>query len=283
MRKSRAWLVLVAVLALLQALPGAALVQRDTGESAAPLAFPGVQVEREGDTGGCTLAFLAKVPAMEPDKKDRFFGLTAGHCIKVADAADSTWEPGEGPTAAVRVRDSDGPIWSPQPRLIGHFVYATYTTESQLTDFAVIELDDGVPFDPAVCFFGGPTGLDTSRRTGPETLSHIGHGLPLRPRQLTTDDLRRDVIYAQGATSQGDSGGPVLAADGAALGIVRGVGTRLLDDDAQFQGAGTQVMRLDAMLARTRQATGLDLQILTAPLSGKTWPHDAVGEYCTTY
>ena len=267
MRKSRTPLVLVAVLALVASLSGTPLgATQATAHAGEAYAFPGVMFFIEGRSGSCTLAFLGRVRATSPEEQDRFFALTAGHCFLGTGEFEAQWANGAGPLVSAS---------TPRREPIGHVVYAEDRAPELPVDIALIELDDDVAMDPAVCFFGGPTGTDTDRRSGSEMVSYVGTGLLLNSRRGQTDDLRNDRFAVVGPVSQGDSGGPVLSEDGRALGIISSVGATTTDDGGVL--AGMFAVRIDAMLDRVAAKTGLTVEILTAPLSGKQWPADAVG------
>lgn len=229
-----------------------------TAWTAEPLVFPGVGVSFEGQAGGCTLGFLFADRADQPDEEDRFFAITTGHCL-IGGGSEATWAPGTGPAVTVS---------APARTRIGEAVFAVNRIPQDL-DVAVIELDD-VPMDPAVCYFGGPTQVDALRRAGSETVSYVGQALPVQPRQGVADDLAANSAYFTGAASQGDSGGPVLSSAHSALGLIRGASI-----DSNHIGRGVmRVVRLDHMLPYVHEQTGLELELLTAPPTGKAWPTD---------
>ena len=53
------------------------------------------------------------------------------------------------------------------------------TRSSDPKDFALIELDAGVPVNAQMCHFGGPTAINSDQPTGPVVLHHYGNGLVL--------------------------------------------------------------------------------------------------------
>ncbi len=189
----------------------------------------------------------------------RYMG-TAGHCLLGGERGERVFEPGTGPVASEAVPAADG-----QPREIGRFVYAL---ADDGFDFALIRLDPGVVADPAVCFFGGPTALDS--RPGPvaplSLLSHVGQGrlllglLPARTQAvLDSDD---SVILGVGLAAPGDSGEPLLGPGGEALGVVVATGPALLGV------VGTGIVfstRLAPQIQRAADATGIAFTLVTAP------------------
>jgi hypothetical protein len=59
---------------------------------------------------------------------------------------------------------------------IGRFAYAILQDPK---DFALIELDAGVPLNAQMCHFGGPTGLNSDQPADPVVLHHYGNGIAL--------------------------------------------------------------------------------------------------------
>ncbi|MGH3851851.1 MAG: hypothetical protein ACRDRT_19575, partial [Pseudonocardiaceae bacterium] len=97
--------------------------------------------------GICTLNFLWR-----GSDGANYVG-TAGHCLlEGGEEAEVAFEPGTGPVVLEGRAQPDGSY-----RQIGRFAYAV---SDQQSDFALIRLDPGVDADPAVCFFGGPIGVD---------------------------------------------------------------------------------------------------------------------------
>ncbi|MFA5891782.1 MAG: hypothetical protein WDA27_12655, partial [Actinomycetota bacterium] len=128
------------------------------GTGTCPGVRPGALVETP--IGYCTLNFVFR------DSDNRVYVGTAGHCVLgkgpiQQDAGESVWKTG-GPWA----KDSTG-------RVIGSFVYAVLQSPK---DFALIRLNTGITANPQMCFFGGPTGINTSTK-GPALMRHFGNGL----------------------------------------------------------------------------------------------------------
>lgn len=213
-------------------------------------ARPGARVQMEGQSGGCTLGYFFESREEDDEGSDvvRRWAITAGHCVPM-DGFEQVWD-GDGPVADV---SGVGPI--------GRVVYAV-NRSSQDLDVALIELDDGVAINPAVCYFGGPIALDTDRREGGEYVSWAGRGLPNRARIGVADDLTGNSAYFWGAISQGDSGGPLLGEDGEALGVLRAIH---FDSNHIGRGAG-QAVRVDHQVAHIYHVLEIELTLLTAPL-----------------
>lgn len=197
--------------------------------------------------GLCTLAFLFR-------GSDGFrYMATAGHCLLAGtDQEEVTFEPGTGPPA----KDAAG-------GLIGTFVYAV---EQEVRDFALIRLEPGVPADPQVCHFGGPTGI--AEEPDLNTLGHLvqygqgrlfGQLVPARSEVVVASN--EEVVLSAGAAAPGDSGSPLLTADGRAVGVVVGTGPAALG----LVGTGVVFStRLGPQLRRASELTGITYELQTA-------------------
>jgi hypothetical protein len=222
---------------------------------ACPGVRPGAVVQ--SDAGQCTFNFL-----FTGSDGRRYIG-TAGHCILGdspvgGDAGEESWAPGAGPEAR------DG-----QDQRIGEFAYAILEDPK---DFALIRLDAGVPASPQMCHFGGPTGVNSDRPSGPVVLNHFGQGLALGDTvpgrtALATGMPDPDHVYADGAVVPGDSGSGIISADGRAVGVIVTVGLHLGSIGTSGIDAGTVgITRLAPQVARAEQVLGIDLTLDTAPL-----------------
>ena len=197
--------------------------------------------------GLCTLAFMFR-------GSDGFrYMATAGHCLlEGTDQEEVTFAPGTGPPA----RDASG-------ALIGTFVYAV---QQEARDFALIRLEPGVPAEPQVCHFGGPTGLAEE----PDLallgrLVQYGQGrlfgqlVPARSELLVASS--EEVVLSAGAAAPGDSGSPLLTSDGRAVGIVVGTGPAALG----LVGTGVVFStRLGPQLRRATELTGVGYELQLA-------------------
>lgn len=206
---------------------------------------PGATVLSE--TGLCSFNYL-----FFGSDGQRYMG-TAGHCVLGVLPGEETWPAGGGPVA----RDGSG-------NRVGEFAYAVF---GGTRDFALVRLDAGVAANPQMCHFGGPTGVNQDRSSGPVVLEHYGQALvfgQLVPGRtsvaLTTNDP--DQVFANGVALFGDSGGAVNSADGRAMGVLVTVGVHL----QQLPNVGLiGVTRIAPQVAQAENALGTSLQMQTAP------------------
>jgi len=189
---------------------------------------------------------------------------TAGHCVLGSatlsgeDAGERVWTAGTGP----EVSDAGGAV-------IGHIAYAVLTPPK---DFALIRLANGVAAAPAMCHFGGPTGINDETSAEPSVLRFYGNGLvtgdvlPARSA-LALSMADPDEVFLTSVAAPGDSGAGVIDAQGRAVGVLVTVGLH-------NGGAGTNgvelgtvgVTRLTPQLERARQALNRPgLSLVTAP------------------
>lgn len=225
------------------------------GTGTCPGVRPGALVGTE--KGLCSFNFL-----FHGADGRRYMG-TAGHCILGegsvggADAGERSWAPGAGPVA----RDSEG-------KRIGEFAYAVLQDPK---DFALIRLDAGVPANPQMCHFGGPTGTNADLTSTPSVLHHYGNGvgvgelLPARTA-LALGMPDPDRVFATAVAVPGDSGGGVISTDGRAVGVLvalgiglGGIGTDGLDAGPVF------VTRIPPQERRAEEVLGTALTLQTAP------------------
>jgi hypothetical protein len=182
------------------------------GAGSCPGVRPGALVETP--SGFCTFNFVFR------GSDGRTYVGTAGHCVLgegplVQDVGERRWRRGRGPVA----KDSEGDR-------IGEFAYAVY---QEPRDFALVRLDRGVRANPAMCHFGGPTGVNTARSSSPVVLQHFGQGdvvsavLPART-EVAPNTEDRDQAYAHGVAFLGDSGSGVEDASGRAFGVLVSIG-----------------------------------------------------------
>lgn len=225
----------------------------------------------------CTLGFLWRA-------RGRRYVSTAGHCTGVK----GTWAEGGGPVAY------DG-----ERRRIGEVVYSRHHApwtdgshpspappdpEDEAQDFALIRLDRGVAADPAVCHFGGPTGIDedvVARTLTPPNLIalhyygngfaggyHEGAGWVLPARTGVSHGLPNPRwLYFTGHLSQRDSGGPILTGDGRAIALISGGGgidSETEPDPAPYAGSARSP-RLAHQVEAAEKALDLGLRLETSP------------------
>lgn len=248
----------------------------------APIHFTGVGTE--SGENSCTMAFL--FTATVPERSGRHgrirqrsvdYASTAGHCVLVdPTATEEVHAPGEGPVVHLTQRGTDGALVA-GPR-IGRVVYAgsvmpvLYPDERlpELMDLAMIELDPGVVSDPSLCHFGGPTALRQTPLDGPEDVHLYGNGnatglnretgvtlLPARTGPAVP--FQESAVSMATASSGGDSGSPLIDADGQALALL----------------TGPYQPRIAPMLGRVQEVLGIRLSLRTAPLVENAPPFGA--------
>lgn len=223
-------------------------------------ADPGDLVSIAGGGGGCTLGFLFT-------GSDRAsYMSTAGHCLLGQTETKKRWRPGAGPVATT----SRGQI--------GRVVFAenlpTANVDEDYYDFALIRLDKGVRGSAAIPTYGAPTGTNDSLTDSPALLRVYGQGTGVNAvspaRDLLTRTLKRPGhVYAHGATLFGDSGAPVLDADGKAIGTVLGAGgipygVGIGGPTLGHDGALNRIGRLKPVLAHASAALRLRFSLVTA-------------------
>jgi hypothetical protein len=222
----------------------AAAKAEPVGTTACPGVRPGAAYKSGAEL--CTFAFLFQ------GSDRRRYAATAGHCAFAPDTdATKTWRPGTGPV----VTDEAG-------KRLGTFAYASL--QGEFRDFALVRLDNGVPSDPAMCHFGGPTGMNTAVSNTDLLVHHYGQGtgldyVPARTGEMFFGLYRPDYVYFYGVASTGDSGGPVIAEDGTAIGV-------LTDLTTPFTG-NVGVNRLQQPLADAQKALKIRLTLLTAKVA----------------
>lgn len=224
------------------------------GTGACPGVRPGATVRM--DKGQCTFNFLF----MGSD--GRLYIGTAGHCILGdsavgGDVGESSWAPGRGPAAR------DG-----MDRRVGEFAYAVLEDPK---DFALIRLDAGVAASPAMCHFGGPTGMNTSTPPLLVVLHYFGNGIgvgsvvPARSA-IAFGMPDPDHVFAQGIAVPGDSGSGVISGDGRAVGVLVTVGVHSASIGAGGLDAGViGITRLPPQVTRAELVLGIKLLLQTAP------------------
>jgi hypothetical protein len=220
------------------------------GTGPCPGVRPGAVVISE--VGQCTFNFL-----FTGSDGRRYIG-TAGHCILDGDG-EEVWAPGTGPEA----RDGENDR-------IGEFAYAILEDPK---DFALIRLDAGVEANPAMCHFGGPTGINNDQPSSPVVLHHFGQGVGVGQTvpgrsALALGMPHPDHVYAEGAVVPGDSGSGIISEDGRAVGVIVTVGIHLASIGTSGVDAGTMgVTRLGPQVARAQQQTGIGFTLVTADLA----------------
>lgn len=225
------------------------------GTSPCPDVRPGANVQTSEGSGG-TLNFLFR------GSDGHRYVATAGHLL--ADEETHVWK-GTGPTARI----DDGTV-------IGRAVFASNFNGGD-RDFALIKLKRGVKSDPAVCHWGGPTGINDDLSDEPTVLRLYGKGtgigdvVPART-MLAANTSNEMIVGATGVVMLGDSGSPVISEDGRAVGIqfLAGVifGSNVAGGQTEGLTPGTVgVYRLRPQMELAEQALRMKLELLTAPLA----------------
>lgn len=249
--------------ALLPSLDGGEAVVTSAGEPCRPIGAPAANPVGTGPCSGvrpgalvetplgfCTLNFL-----FDGSDGGRYVG-TAGHCV-LSNGGEKSWAAGTGPVA----KDASGDR-------IGEFAYAVL---SDPKDFALIRLDAGVPADPQMCHFGGPTGSNRDTPTAPVVLHHYGQGLvlgdtvPGRTSLALTGMPSKDNVEAVGAVISGDSGSGVISDDGRAVGVVVTVGVAVGFANGQPVVGDVGITRIGPQEERAEDVLGIGLTLRTAP------------------
>lgn len=215
------------------------------GRTECPGVKPGAIVV--ADQGSCTMNFLFKAT-----DGNRYIG-TAGHCT-LAGFGEIVYRPGQGPEA----RDAEG-------RRIGEIGYAILGDKR---DFALIRLDQGVKARAKVCYWGGPTGSNRSRKESPTILRFFGNGIlignagvinqPTLPARsaLAPNLSDPDFVWAYGVGAFGDSGSGVLDDEGRAVGVLVALGVD-----------GVGITRLAPQIRLAEKAMGLKLKLVKRRLA----------------
>lgn len=206
-----------------------------------------------GSAGDCVLPVPEGLPNDEPTGADR----------------ERTWPPGTGPVA--RSRSSDARI--------GEVAYAI---DNERGSFALVRLDAGVAADPRMAHFGGPTGHNDERGSGPAPIHCVGTantGVDAVPADVPVPNARSGFVaglshpdrgFAFFPVVLGDAGGPCITADGGAVGLIVGTGLHVepAGDDAAtpIEAGNASIQRLGPLLSRASEQTGVRFELLTAPL-----------------
>lgn len=197
---------------------------------------PGDHIVSDG--ASCTLAFLVA-------NKDGLYFATAGHCVQEGASVASDEFGAFGVGAFRHLEPDTGQV----------------TDGSPGEDFGLIRIDPAryADLNPAVCEWGGPTGLVEGDDADGGFVRHYGYGLifgdlpPTRAREgALLDNVDDFAFYWIGAGLPGDSGSAVIAADGRAIGVLTHLqvavdtngGTHLKRGFALAEEAGFAPLRL---------------------------------------
>ncbi len=190
---------------------------------------------------GCSANFIFR------DQLDRLYFGTAGHCGLTGARVSVS---GLGPSGTIVYRISQG---------VG-------------SDFALVavDLDKYSKVNPAMCRWGGPT---TETQGGPGLVYHYGNPVVYGQHHFTEARVGYspsgggvNSFSFSGAVASGDSGSGAEMATGNALGVVThtNLGTPIGIAHSAPSAFGTTVGRA---MALAEAATGLDLELVTAPLA----------------
>lgn len=205
---------------------------------------PGVSI-----AGGCTANFVFS----SPDNRTLYIG-TASHCVGGQDINDTvSIEGGHSGTLVycswMHTENEDGCPQSDDGLIVNN------------NDFALVRIDDEDRGEvhPALLHWGGPTAVAGAPSLGDKTLSYgDSKPDPLQPIEgyVILSDSTSFTMYAAAPGIPGDSGSPVIAADGSALGVLIGLGLTPLP-------GSNLVSNLQNALDFMTQETGLQVELKT--------------------
>jgi hypothetical protein len=173
------------------------------------------------------------------DSHRRRFVSTAGHCA------------GDVPLGTVALDRERRPV--------GRLVFSV--REDPTRDFALVQLFPSTGVDPRIPGMGTPRRIFTARETGRREVRFLGQGLGVSALGVRTGFVSNlaspEYFRFVGAVNAQDSGGPVVTADGQALGIIIGVtgGPNAVGADPQGADVGTAYgARLKPLLDAAQRA-----------------------------
>ena len=209
----------------------------------------------------CTIAFLFVAGG-------NTYASTAGHCFNPWDA-ELVFEEGQRPVVHLGFPDGGtaGPrigvaVYAVAKLPVLHGVFGLLPDVPEGMDFGLILLDKKIAFDPALCLFGGPTGLNDDLTTIPTVIHMYGGAFGMGHEPFTNT-----------STLPGRTGVAVLADPNVTWLVIPELiwdsGSPIIDDSGRAvatQATGYAV-RVTPALERVRQVLDLRLELLTAPLA----------------
>lgn len=181
---------------------------------------------------GCTMNFVFT------NGSDYYIG-TAAHCVTSGDSVSVRYEGRIG-------------------RVVG-----------QWFDWALVKVREAKEHRvrPGVCYWGGPTGMADGDPLPGTPLKHYGHGIVFRetaysrPRTGVATHWGDSRVHYNGPVIYGDSGSPLITADGRAAGSVSSI------QFAPWYGGVVEAVRMSRAVEMMEVILEKNLQLLTAPLS----------------
>lgn len=137
---------------------------------------------------------------------------------------------------------------------IGEVRYAVYETGAEFTNFALVRLDPKVVASPAIRGWGGPTALERRVSTTPEDVL-VTAPFALYEGKAVRGFYDTKRFYGVWPAPVG-LGGPVLTADGKAVGVV------------STMSDGAYVERVEPLMKRAADRLRIRLRLATAPFAG---------------
>lgn len=242
-------------------LAAAGVVASTTSATAAAPNAPLVQPGREYSFGGviCSFAFLMT------GSDGREYAMTAGHC------------PLRNSYGTKHYGANGEPVFDAAGRQIGRFAYGSFrgsilgSDDRTAVDLAAIRLERGLRGNPAMCGWGGPTGMLTAAVTTPTRVNHSGRGiylssaLPVRTGAATSLP-RVNRLHLVAAMVFGDSGSGSTTSDGLAVGIASTIAPQNSAVGPEPALGTIDLQRFDLAVQAVERALGIRLTLRTAPL-----------------
>lgn len=202
----------------------------------------------------CTMNFVFQDPA------GALYIGAAGHCVP--EVGERVIAPGLGSFGTTVFWRDDSTNFTEPANATG-----------PLMDFALVKVDADKQdlVEPALRFWGGPTGIEAMYAPGTPTL-HYGQGLfwqatePSRPRYGVLQERYQagpftDWYLASHAIMGGDSGSGLLTGNGKALGIIVTVAATFGNQPGVIGGPTVE------LILETLHEAGFDVEMATAPFT----------------